>query len=375
MKNSIFEKKIYKKLIEKIFYQSLAILMVAVISVAILRSAGRGYVGNIITSFISKITGADWERSSYYYYEYIRFNIDTIMMITSIIFFIILFRFSLSWFTRYFDEIVEGVDKLAREEQNPIVMCPELGFMQEKLNQVKDELGKRENARMEAEKRKNDLVVYLAHDIKTPLTSVIGYLNLLEETLELPLSQKQKYVHITLEKAYRLEKLINEFFEITRYNLESIPLNKENIDLYYMFIQIADEAYPALIASDKKVEVHAAEDLTFYGDSDKLARVFNNIIKNAISYSKPGSTIDIYGEVQNENVIIRIENPGIIPKEQLDLIFEKFYRLDSARSTSTGGAGLGLAIAKDIVKLHGGTIEADCENGKIIFKITFPDKQ
>nr|WP_243158165.1 ATP-binding protein [Aminipila terrae] len=349
--------------------------MIAVISVAILRSAGRGYVGNIITSFISKITGADWEQSSYYYYEYIRFNIDTIMMITSIIFFIILFRFSLSWFTRYFDEIVEGVDKLAREEQNPIVMCPELGFMQEKLNQVKDELGKRENARMEAEKRKNDLVVYLAHDIKTPLTSVIGYLNLLEETLELPLSQKQKYVHITLEKAYRLEKLINEFFEITRYNLESIPLNKENIDLYYMFIQIADEAYPALIASDKKVEVHAAEDLTFYGDSDKLARVFNNIIKNAISYSKPGSTIDIYGEVQNENVIIRIENPGIIPKEQLDLIFEKFYRLDSARSTSTGGAGLGLAIAKDIVKLHGGTIEADCENGKIIFKITFPDKQ
>lgn len=353
--------------------QSLMIVLAAIISINVLRSAGRGYIGNKITELICQTKGVGWEQGAEYYHIYIRSNIDTIMMITSIIFFVILFRFSLSWFTKYFDEIVVGVDQLAREDKNRIVMPPELNFMEEKLNQVKDELGKRAEAKEEAEKRKNDLVVYLAHDIKTPLTSVIGYLSLLDETIDMPSDQKVKYVHITLEKAYRLEKLINEFFEITRYNLQSIPLNKERIDLYYMFVQIADEAYPALVASNKSVTIHALENLTIYADSEKLARVFNNILKNAISYSAPNSIIDIFGEIQGNNAIIRFENPGIIPKEKLDVIFEKFYRLDYARSTATGGAGLGLAIAKDIIKLHGGSIEASCEDEKIIFKIIIPN--
>nr|WP_315023855.1 HAMP domain-containing sensor histidine kinase [uncultured Aminipila sp.] len=373
MKNSIFGNKSHEKLIRKIFFKSLVLFLVAITSVIVLRSAGRGYIGNIITEIICRVTGAEWEMAAYYYFKYIRTNIDTIMMLTSVTFFIILFRFSLFWFTKYFDVIVEGVEQLANEDGNKIVMTSELDFMEEKLNQVKNELAKRAEAKEEAEKRKNDLVIYLAHDIKTPLTSVIGYLSLLDETIDMPLEQKAKYVHITLEKAYRLEKLINEFFEITRYNLESIPLNKESIDLYYMFVQIADEAYPALVASNKKVKIHASENLTIFADSEKLARVFNNILKNAISYSPPNSIIDIYGEIQGSNAIIRFENPGVIPKEKIDVIFEKFYRLDYARSTATGGAGLGLAIAKDIIKLHGGSIEASCEDAKIIFKITLPN--
>nr|WP_312652261.1 ATP-binding protein [Aminipila sp.] len=373
MKNSILGDKVYQKLIQKIFLQCLMIVLVAIVLVIIIRSAGRGYIGNKITEVICAITGADWERASDLYFGYIRSQIDTVMMITCIIFFIILFRFSLSWFTKYFDEIVSGVDQLVREDKNRIIMSPELNFMESKLNQVKEELAKRAEAKEEAEKRKNDLVVYLAHDIKTPLTSVIGYLSLMDEIMDMPIAQKAKYVHITLEKAYRLEKLINEFFEITRYNLESIPLNKERIDLYYMFVQIADEAYPALVASNKKVKIHASENLTIFADSEKLARVFNNILKNAISYSPPNSIIDVYGEIQESNAIIRFENPGVIPKEKIGVIFEKFYRLDYARSSATGGAGLGLAIAKDIIKLHGGSIEAICEEGKIIFKITLPN--
>ncbi|MHC1723498.1 MAG: sensor histidine kinase [Aminipila sp.] len=373
MKNSILGDKVYQKLIQKIFFQSMMIVLVAIALVVVIRSAGRGYIGNKITDLICMVTGVEWEQASYIYFEYVRTNIDTVMMMTFIIFFIFLFRFSLSWFTKYFDEIVVGIDQLAKEDKNRIVMSSELNFMEEKLNQVKDELAKRAEAKEEAEKRKNDLVVYLAHDIKTPLTSVIGYLSLMDETIDMPIVQKAKYVHITLEKAYRLEKLINEFFEITRYNLESIPLNKERIDLYYMFVQIADEAYPALIANNKRVEIHASENLTIQADSEKLARVFNNILKNAISYSAPNSIIDIFAEIQGNNAIIRFENPGTIPKEKLEVIFEKFYRLDYARSSVTGGAGLGLAIAKDIVKLHGGFIEASCEEAKIIFKITLPN--
>jgi len=252
LKNKRFRGKPYARLIRKMFFQTMAILVAAIFIVLFLRAVGRGYIGNGITDIISRVTGLTWDNALGVYYVYIRNNIDIIMMATMIIFFVILFRFALTWFTRYFDDIVAGVDQLAEEAPRKISMSPELGFMEEKLNQAKDKLERRAREAQEAEQRKNDLVVYLAHDIKTPLTSVIGYLSLLDETPDMPIPQKAKYVHITLEKACRLESLINEFFEITRYNLQTVPLKKENIDLYYMLIQMADEAYPQLSASGQK---------------------------------------------------------------------------------------------------------------------------
>ncbi len=304
--------------------------------------------------------------------QYIRNNIDIIIVITMIVFFFILLRLSFSWFTKYFDQIVTGVDKLAEEADETIVMSPELKFMETKLNEVKDKLKKRTEKAQTEEQRKNDLVVYLAHDIKTPLTSVIGYLSLLNEAPDMPTEQKAKYVGIALEKAYRLEKLISEFFEITRYNLQYVPLNKENINLCYMMVQIADEMYPQLAASGKQIETDIKEDIIVYGDSEKLARVFNNILKNAIAYSMDGSTIYITAEAKPDKVVIRFKNQGTIPQNQLSSIFEKFYRLDAARSSATGGAGLGLAIAKDIISLHGGIIRAESDIECTTFTVELP---
>lgn len=372
MTNSLLQKRPYNQLIRKMFLQTLSILIIAIIIVLVLRSAGRGYIGNLITLVIGKIFNLGWNDAVDYYYFYVRRNLDTIMAITIIVFFIVLFRFSLTLFTRYFDQIVVGVDHLAEESPNKIIMSPELGFMEEKLNQVKDTLAKRAKDAQEAEQRKNDLVIYLAHDIKTPLTSVIGYLSLLDEAPDLPIEQKAKYVHITLEKACRLENLINEFFEITRYNLQTVPLKKESIDLYYMLIQMTDEAYPIITASGKQVAIHVPEDMMICGDSDKLARVFNNILKNAITYSEEKSTITITAKIHDQHTVITFENKGTIPQEKLGSIFEKFYRLDDARSTATGGSGLGLAIAKDIVTLHGGTVTAQSDQGRTVFTITLP---
>ncbi len=141
-------------------------------------------------------------------------NIEIITLVVILIFLVILLRFSISWFTKYFDEVSAGMDKLAEESDEEITLSPELDFMENKLNQIKNNLEKQKKAALDAEQRKNDLVVYLAHDIKTPLTSVIGYLSLLDEAPDIPPEQKAKYVGITLEKAYRLEQLINEFFEM-----------------------------------------------------------------------------------------------------------------------------------------------------------------
>ncbi|HHY28432.1 MAG TPA: HAMP domain-containing histidine kinase [Desulfitobacterium dehalogenans] len=221
--------------------------------------------------------------------------------------------------------------------------------------------------------RKNDLITYLAHDLKTPLASVIGYLSLLNDAPDMPAEQKAKYTGIALDKAYRLEELIHEFFEITRFNLQSIVLNKGKIKLAFMLQQLADEFYPMLTPQGKKVLIHAPGELILVGDADKLARVFNNILKNAIAYSYENSVIDITAVQQAENVIITFTNQGDpIPPQKLDTIFEKFYRLDSARSTDTGGAGLGLAIAQEIIAAHNGIIVVESKPEYTVFTVKLP---
>ena len=221
--------------------------------------------------------------------------------------------------------------------------------------------------------RKNELVAYLAHDLKTPLTSVIGYISLLKEASDMPVEQRAKYTGIALEKALRLESLFNEFFDITRYNLQEIVLEEETFDLGFLLMQMADEFYPVLEQHGKSISIHADEDLPVTADSAKLARVFNNILKNAVSYSYDNTEIEIYAEKQENTIHVSISNFGkTIPKQKLDMIFEKFYRLDEARSTNTGGVGLGLAIAKEIVVAHGGTISVTSANQVTTFTIELP---
>ncbi len=221
--------------------------------------------------------------------------------------------------------------------------------------------------------RKNELVAYLAHDLKTPLTSVIGYISLLKEAPDMPVEQRAKYTNIALEKAFRLESLINEFFDITRYNLQEIVLEEETFDLGFLLMQMADEFYPVLEQHGKSISIHADEDLPIAADSAKLARVFNNILKNAVSYSYDNTEIEIYAEKRENTIHVSISNFGkTIPKQKLDMIFEKFYRLDDARSTNTGGAGLGLAIAKEIVVAHGGTISVTSEKQITTFTVELP---
>lgn len=229
-----------------------------------------------------------------------------------------------------------------------------------------------ERVRAESE-RKNELVAYLAHDLKTPLTSVIGYISLLKEAPDMPPEQRARYTNIALEKAMRLESLINEFFDITRYNLQDIVLEEEPFDLGYMLMQMADEFYPILEPQGKSVTICADEDLSMTADPAKLARVFNNILKNAVAYSYDNTQIEIHAQKRDQAIHVSISNFGrTIPKQKLERIFEKFYRLDAARSSHTGGAGLGLAIAKEIVEAHGGSISVTSENQVTVFTVDLP---
>ena len=283
------------------------------------------------------------------------------------------------WITllNYFQEVIDAMEALARDE-GLIQLRPQLREVEQYMNEVQIQIRRNEQLAKEAEQRKNDLVVYLAHDLKTPLTSVIGYLSLMDEAPDMPASQRAKYVHITLDKALRLEKLINEFFEITRYNLQTIALEKETVNLSFMLEQMTDEFYPLLSDHGNTIRLEVEPDasggpLTLYADGEKLARVFNNILKNAIAYSYPGTAIAVECRTVGDFVRIEVSNRGrTIPPHKLEAIFEKFFRLDDARATNTGGAGLGLAIAKEIVTLHDGSITAASEDEVTSFLVELP---
>ena len=287
--------------------------------------------------------------------------------------FIIIFRIYLNWFAKYFNEINRGIDALAKEKSGDIELSNELSATEKKINSIKQTLQQRKFDAQLAEQRKNDLIVYLAHDLKTPLTSVIGYLTLLRDESQISDELRQKYLAISLDKAERLEDLINEFFEITRFNLSNIELQLSNVNLSIMLEQLIFEFKPMFSEKNLDCKLDIATNTLLRCDVDKMQRVFDNLLINAVNYSFPSSTINISVK-QNENgTTIKFINHGnTIPKEKLNRVFEQFYRLDSSRTTKTGGAGLGLAISKQIIEIHGGTISAESSNDTISFTISLP---
>lgn len=262
-------------------------------------------------------------------------------------------------------------------DENSVIFgdnCPEeLRAFAGSVKNFRDSMLISEQARQLAEQQKNDLIVYLAHDLKTPLTSIIGYLGILEESPDLPLEQRAKYVGITLDKAYRLEQLINEFFEITRLNLSELSLEKTNVDLSIMLNQLVEEFYPLLEEKRMTISCDIESGIRLNADADKLARALDNLLRNAVNYGWEDSEVKLSAHFSGSNIVVTLANRGDeIPQEKLARIFEKFCRLDSSRRSKTGGAGLGLAITKQIIELHNGTISASCSGHDIIFTIVFP---
>ncbi len=273
----------------------------------------------------------------------------------------------------YLQEVIGATQTVYQPNDSTIELPEPLKELEKQMNQIKMSVLLSQQAVKEAENKKNELVMYLAHDIRTPLTSIIGYLSLLDEAPDMPFEQKEKYIGIALKKSMRLEKLINEFFEITRYNTQQIKLTKAKVDLYYMLVQLIDEFYPVLSDKGNSAVLNADETLTVYADSEKLARVFNNILKNATAYSYPNTEIIISAKAVKDTITITFENHGTtIPPDQLLSIFDKFNRLDNARKSDNGGAGLGLSIADEIIRLHGGEIFAQSQNDTITFTVSLP---
>lgn len=266
-----------------------------------------------------------------------------------------------------------AVGKIAAGSETFINLPPDIVELQEPLRRAQYKSLRNARNAAEAEQRKNDLVVYLAHDLKTPLTSVIGYLELLRDEADIPPALRQKYLAIATTKALRLEDLINEFFEITRFSMHGLVLEPAKINLTRMLEQLSSEFLPLLQEKQLTLETDLAPDLEMSADPGKLERVVDNLLRNAVSYSYPDSAILLAARREEEGVLLTVQNRGdTIPEHKRTRIFEQFYRLDTARS-SGGGAGLGLAIAKEIVELHGGAIGVESGEGLTTFTVALPN--
>lgn len=242
----------------------------------------------------------------------------------------------------------------------------ELSEIALQLNTMTADIARLMDKERELERSKNELITNVAHDLRTPLTSIIGYLGLLnnnETYNKLDEDTKRKYIDVVYTKSKKLQQLIEDLFGFTKLNHGKIVMNIEKIDIVRLMQQLMDEFYPNFLEKGLAFELTSNKDnIDITADPKLLVRLFDNLINNAIKYGGDGKRVDVKIKDYDEYVKIYVTNYGmVIPEKDLPLLFDRFYRVENSRSNETGGTGLGLAIAKNIVKLHNGTIEVESD--------------
>lgn len=369
--------KEFRELRAKIFIRSVMMFLIAVLFFLwFYRFCIQGKFAEWMISVLQSVFRMDYDVAYDLYQMVFRTYEEWFILLFIVLVFLVLLRFYLGWFTGYFEEINSRLDILIEKKEGEISLSQELYPIERKMTQLQYTMEKQKNDMRVSEQRKNDLIMYLAHDLKTPLASVIGYLNLLHDEGQISEELREKYLSISFSNAEHLEELINEFFEIARYNLSNIELQYSRINLSRLLEQLAYEFAPMLKEKNLTLSLDAEADIMLSCDADKLQRVFDNLLRNAVLYGFRDTEIAITAKLQEYALIVKVKNHGdTIPEEKLERLFEQFYRLDAARSTDSGCAGLGLAIAKQIVELHNGTITARSENEMIEFTVTLPLSQ
>ena len=288
--------------------------------------------------------------------------------------FVILFYLMTRGKMRYIEELAQGLLEISKGNLNYRVQQKsedELGSLAGNINHMAKELQHKIEEERKAEKTKNELITNVSHDLRTPLTSIMGYLRLLKDKRYDNPAQLEEYVNISYGKAEKLKSLIEDLFEYTKLTGDTIKLNRQVVSLDEMLEQLMDELVPVCEENDLTlVKTFPPEKVMVHVDVDKTVRVFENLLMNAIKYSDKPGTIQIRLLKAGNKVTVTIENKGEpIPQEDLHNLFERFFRVEKSRSEATGGSGLGLAIAKNIIDLHEGEIWAECEENWIRFSV------
>ena len=275
---------------------------------------------------------------------------------------------------RYLGRISDAVQSISQGNLNTEVDVTgddEFSAMAANLNKMSSDIRKLMDKEREAERTKNELITNVAHDLRTPLTSIIGYLELLAGNTQIPQEMQHKYIEIAYSKSRRLEKLIEDLFGFTKLNYGKIAMNIGQIDIVKLLEQLLEEAYPNFEEKNLSYDLQSNVPAKIISaDGNLLARLFDNLIGNAIKYGADGKRVLVKIHGEEDTVTVSVTNFGrVIPADELPLLFNKFYRVEQSRSATTGGTGLGLAIAKEIVDMHGGTIRVASDLNGTVFTV------
>lgn len=276
---------------------------------------------------------------------------------------------------KYIGKISSAIQNISEGDLNTQVEVAgddEFAAMAANLNKMEEDIRDLMDKEREAERTKNELITNVAHDLRTPLTSIIGYLELLSGSgVTLPQEMQKKYIDIAYTKAKRLEKLIEDLFGFTKLNYGKVSMNVGRVDIVKLLSQLLEEFYPSFADNNLTYELKSNVPAQMIAaDGNLLARLFDNLINNAIKYGSEGKKILVKIRAEDEIVTVSVTNYGyVIPKDELPLIFNKFYRVEQSRSVYTGGTGLGLAISKNIVDMHGGNIAVTSDLNGTVFTV------
>ena len=309
------------------------------------------------------------------------------IIVCFIFFFSVYFMFFTKRITDYFEKLDRGIEEFSEgnfDVDFEVRNEDELSNMARNLNRTTGEIKRILDKERNEEKNRKEFITSIAHDLRTPLTSVIGYLQLVmaksyeSRKDEEILIKNEEYVRIAYDKAMRLQGLIEELFSFTKTDSTELRLHLEDIDMVKLIEQLADECYPSLQEAGLSLEFRkSAEVIKIEADGELMARAVANLLTNGIKYGRDGKKllIELYQEDEKSDLLLQIINYGrLIPKKDIEHIFDKFYRVEESRSVETGGTGLGLAITKNIVSLHGGSINVKSDLNGTVFEIILPVK-
>ncbi len=314
-----------------------------------------------------------------------------IAFMISLIVFVIIFFDLMNITLKYLSQLSGTIQEVTNGNYQvsvPIEYDDELGLLAANINALALTLNEKEkesailkenerlafDAERNAEKQKNDLITNVAHDLRTPLTTIVGYLELIKNNLQLSPDDIQKYSTVAYEKSKRLQAMMDDLFEFTSLDQANVRVHMTTINISELIMQLVDEFYPTFQEHDLEPIIHiSSPNLLIKGDGQLIARVFDNLLSNAVKYGDDHNRIHVDVINDEQTVTIKIMNYGTpINKEDLPYIFDKFFRSDSSRSSQTGGTGLGLAIAKNIVQIHNGNILATSHKDKTTFVVSLP---